>query len=535
MHRFECPLLGPLQGLLTIVFMPRFCYALAFVVAFHASQAAAIHLNVRADWPNVLAKSSTKTDTGFNLAEADDLRYYTNISLNGNQRTVYIDTGISDLWVSNWVDGSKDLGTVAQLKTPTGEVASEGPIKSAGLDFAGFTLNDQAFFEMVPSSGSIISYGGGIGLGPPSLSSIDDALGSKAVGKSVIDRIFTQNTSLPRIITVLLNRTNEIDDAASGHFTIGETLAGFERIAQQTKITLAIPPKSSKKDPTIHRWQTLLDEDGILGPDGLPIISTPSNSAKSQNGRQLTALFDTGSSLVQVSSPVASSIYSRFKDARFDDKRSLWYLPCDLEVNVTIKVAGSTFVIHPLDVLSAATVLTNGTAQPGECAGTFQPVDIIPHGPDLILGAPFLRNVYISYSYGNLISDSKSTDDPYMQLISTTNASAAHLEFVRTRLNGVDTTGAQAAQMSNKTPVSASVHSAHCFFTRNKTAVIALSSIGGAVLLMLIAGTIIAVDRWRKASREADGWRFGEIQPFFPVREPTPPKKMAHILQDDAN
>ena len=48
-----------------------------------------------------------------------------------------------------------------------------------------------------------------------------------------------------------------------------------------------------------QHWQTLIDENGILGPDGQPIALTTVVD-KTSNGKKLTAVFDTGFSLTQV-------------------------------------------------------------------------------------------------------------------------------------------------------------------------------------------------------------------------------------------
>ena len=48
-----------------------------------------------------------------------------------------------------------------------------------------------------------------------------------------------------------------------------------------------------------QHWQTLIDQDGILGPDGQP-IAVATSVGKTANGEQLTAVFDTGFTLPQV-------------------------------------------------------------------------------------------------------------------------------------------------------------------------------------------------------------------------------------------
>lgn len=55
----------------------------------------------------------------------------------------------------------------------------------------------------------------------------------------------------------------------------------------------------------------------------------------------------------------------------------------------------------------------------------------------------FLRNAYLLVNYGDFRDGTTDKDDPYVQLLSTTNPAEAHEDFVQARLHGVDTTGGQ--------------------------------------------------------------------------------------------
>ena len=81
-----------------------------------------------------------------------------------------------------------------------------------------------------------------------------------------------------------------------GNITVGEVLQGFENITSQPQVPVTVVPAL---DAEAQHWQVLLDEDGIIGPDGQPIlIQTGVQSTPNQN--QLTAVFDTGFSFPQV-------------------------------------------------------------------------------------------------------------------------------------------------------------------------------------------------------------------------------------------
>lgn len=51
-----------------------------------------------------------------------------------------------------------------------------------------------------------------------------------------------------------------------------------------------------------------------------------------------------------------------------------------------------------------------------------------------------MRNVYLLINHGSWASDNITKADAYIQLLSTTDSSDAHGDFVRARLNGTDDT-----------------------------------------------------------------------------------------------
>lgn len=54
-----------------------------------------------------------------------------------------------------------------------------------------------------------------------------------------------------------------------------------------------------------------------------------------------------------------------------------------------------------------------------------------------------MRNVYLLIDYGDFVDGTTKKALPYAQLLSLTDAAAAHSDFVQARLDGVDTTGMQ--------------------------------------------------------------------------------------------
>ena len=139
-------------------------------------------------------------------------------------------------------------------------------------------------------------YEGLIGLGPNTGSVIRDKI-DDASGDSVLDRIFSQNTTSANYLTVLLNRLGDPTSPATGQLTISETLPQYPNISSMPKLPVTKVHKLTDED---QHWQVLTDVNGVLGPDGQPIV-TKSIVPKSPDG-QLVAVFDSGFTLPQVRS-----------------------------------------------------------------------------------------------------------------------------------------------------------------------------------------------------------------------------------------
>jgi hypothetical protein len=145
-----------------------------------------------------------------------------------------------------------------------------------------------------------------LGLGPNSGSSVHASLNNQPQGDTVLDRIFRQNVSTPNILTVLLGRSNDPTEKYPGDITVGEILQGLENIANQPRVPVTALPAP---DAVSQHWQVLLDEGGIIGPNGQP-IQVQSGVKSTQNRNQLTAIFDTGFSFPQV--PLCVILVSTF-------------------------------------------------------------------------------------------------------------------------------------------------------------------------------------------------------------------------------
>ncbi|KAI0771201.1 acid protease [Trametes elegans] len=382
---------------------------------------------------DVRLRSRATFEGNTSVGNVGDVEYTTDITLGGQKYAVQIDTGSSDLWVTGSVPNTKSTGKTAKVQYAVDSI--QGSIYTAPLEFAGYSVSDQAFTSSTDAASQ-----GLIGLGPNTGSQVKEALGaSSTAGDPVLDRIFRQNTSTPNYITVLLGRIRDPTDPPTGEFTIGELVPGYEDITSQPKLAVSVLETSN--DVNQH-WQVLLDADGIVGPAGNNVIeelNVKTAVSSTSNSKQLTVVLDTGYSLPQVP-PVAEAFYKDVPGAslvsRSDLNGEVWQLPCDKEVNVTFKFSGVSYPIHPLDT----NLDLNMTDSSGNsiCVGAFQPMSAQNSATyDIIFGMAFLRNAYTYINFGDFVDGStSSTANPYVQMLPTTNDTAeAHQDFVKVRGN----------------------------------------------------------------------------------------------------
>ncbi|OBZ68699.1 putative aspartic-type endopeptidase CTSD [Grifola frondosa] len=413
------------------VFVFRCCLAVTLVSPIALSElAGATRLGFTARRGQNLQRRASVTGST-TVADVGNVEYTTDITLGGSQFTVQIDTGSSDLWVAGPVPNTQSTGKTANVQYAVGD--ANGSVYTATLEFAGYTVENQAFIN-VPVTSDHPTGNGLMGLGPNYGSQVQDAIGNSA-GDAVLDRIFRQNTSTPNYITFLLGRANDPADTLSGDLTVGEILPGYENITSQPKLSVTNVASSNIGN---QHWQTLLDADGIIGPAGNNVIDDEgieTSVDSTSNKKQLTVIFDTGYSLPQVPADVAKAFYSDVPGAELVDSQeaggNIWQIPCDKEVNITFKFGGIRIPIHPLDT-SINLTDSNGNSV---CYGAFQPATTSSSTYDMIFGMAFLRNAYAYINFGDFVDGSTNkTADPYIQLLSLTNNSAeAHSDFLKVR------------------------------------------------------------------------------------------------------
>lgn len=219
--------------------------------------------------------------------------------------------------------------------------------------------NTSSFSTNISSAG----YEGLIGLGPNTGSVILDKLGDDS-GDSVLNRIFSQNTTTANFLSLLLDRQHGGNQSFTGQLTISEVVPGFEAILNTTKLEVDKVHKLTDAD---QHWQAYTDANGMIGPDG-KVISVDS-IVPSAPDNQLVAVFDSGYTLPQVPRSMSDAIYGCVQGAVYSEASGVWTVPCSQEINLSFMFGGQEIPIHPLDVASSDFNMVDATGAP-VCVGT---------------------------------------------------------------------------------------------------------------------------------------------------------------------
>ncbi|KAJ7213840.1 acid protease [Mycena pura] len=438
--------------------------------------------------------------TGFSpLGDSADLQYSTNISVNGVPFDVLIDTGSADLWVVSGDLQGTSTGTAASVSYASG--SADGPVELGSLEFAGYTVPDQAFMLVAPDA--INPEGTGLmGLGPSDGSSIFEALHELKEGATVLDNIFLQNTQTPNYITFALGRVSVPGENFVGELAVGEVPSNYSDILNQPKLPVTVVSSANKAN---QHFQMLLDANGFIGPDGSP-ISVTSEVSSTSNKKQATVVIDSGFSLPQVPSAVAEAIYGRFNGAVLStmdpndaSSANVWLMPCDQEVNITLIFGGKLYPVHPMDVTVDPKIFgmspRENSAGQNLCMGMFQPISFDSGSNptyDMVFGMAFLRNVVTLINFGDFVEDSTSKADPYIQLLSITNPAEAHTDFVNARLGGRDTTkDIFSFNGSTDSTVNDDDSSGDSHSGLSRTTIFIIAGSAGGVVLLAIVGALL--------------------------------------------
>ncbi|KAM5530347.1 hypothetical protein V8D89_015988 [Ganoderma adspersum] len=386
--------------------------------------------SVRADSTGNLTADNLDVDT------SDNVWYAVEITLGGQNFTVQLDTGSSDLWLFA-PDRPMQLTNTTDLLTSEtyGQREVQGSIQFAELQIGNFVIKSQAFLRVIDKHEfDLRGYDGILGMAFD-VGSIHAEVQAEwgpeaadALALSPMTALFARNASFPNNFDVQLSRPEtELSDTADGLFVISSHAAGFENVTGAPKLSRVAPA----------HWSVAMDEMLI---NGQSFSFNQSRVAGAPPGKIVAAL-DTGSLLSALPPAAVDAIYGSVPGAVYDNVTEAWLVPCDRSPNLTFVFGGQSFPIHPLDltfpIINTLPINDQWDTDVTECINAFQYLAADPtssDGFDIILADVFLHNAYASFDYGdwhptNGTTLGDSDDGPFVQMTSTTDSTTMWDEF----------------------------------------------------------------------------------------------------------
>jgi hypothetical protein len=328
----------------------------------------------------------------------------------------------------------------------TGTFAS-GPIGKDIATIAGLSVANQQFAAIDNTSNPIVSFGatGIFGLGFPSESVIQQSLVNKEFNNPPTSDQFVASTTengplLSRIVSsgglanpmfaITLQR-DTIDIGGTGQLTIGKLPDGISnssltwvpvRLYTQNDGGLA-PPNFAPNEIYPFRWEIPLDGVYLDGQR----LADSSITGSGINSTSVTALIDTGNSLIRGPNDVVRNILSdvspAYSTSISSDPKAQALLSCSTSHSLAFQIGGKMFPVDPRDFISSA--------QDGDTTDCLAN-KVVPSDPpskgalfSWSLGDPFFKSNVVAFHYGNLTHP--SVDPPRIGFLSTVPQNAAQL------------------------------------------------------------------------------------------------------------
>ncbi|KAJ7430078.1 aspartic peptidase domain-containing protein [Mycena latifolia] len=408
--------------------------------------------------------------------ESVPYRYITNITVNGENFRVILDTGSSDLIIKPRGDlpQCRWETTRLRLRPSVTEIFDIGLDGLIGVSFDGAQASDM-------------------------MAALKDSGWDPTLAEPFLYNIFDQTPEQNNFIGVSLG---------------------------SKRTPAAIFPATN------GRWTILVDDISIDGTN----ISLPTSTVPNAPTGKLVVLLDTGNPNTDLPSELVDSIYSAIPGARYrpsDHGGFVYEIPCNTTSIVTVYMGGQPFPIHPLD-LSDLSVDAYSNSDPPTCVATIEASG--GNGEDDgVFGDPFMRNMYSVFNFGDAISKSP-TGNASMQLLSQTDPIAAAADVLNVRMPRISspptasatddpvstlTSSNSPANSASGTTLAAALENASTSPTNSdsevkKWAPIVIGLLGGNLLVVLILTAIrlaLCIKRGGKSSAPKPKYhpvRFGE-------------------------
>ncbi|TKY88394.1 hypothetical protein EX895_002746 [Sporisorium graminicola] len=434
------------------------------------------------------ALNNTRIVLGRGFANGQ-LTYTVPITAANQQVNAQLDTGSGDLWLasqdcdSDSCRGHQGL-TVTKFNDRFDSVVDQdtpfnisyllgsasGKVKTASMLFGDpitsrLIINSQAFGSCDQVANEDMDSGnftGIIGVGPPANSLIQADLNTTSNTAWLNVNIRPTDTGAVlagfwynarpgrRFMGIGLQRLEEDGGAGDSVLTIGNHDPAYAGSSTDPKInyTSAI----ADADGVVRHWRVTLTDISVQLQHGItePIpIGTSSVIA----GSNPIAVFDSGASVNLGPESTLNALYGAWGIGPASDGG--YYVPCDLQMNVTLALGGIRIPIHPLDA-SLQLGSGNGPSTGGSmCLGSFQALRSLSGASnganlnssflpaDFVLSPAFMRSAYTVFSCDNglntteALANNMTVSSPCQAAIglrSLVNMTAATQQFTAVRI-----------------------------------------------------------------------------------------------------
>ncbi|KAJ7635166.1 aspartic peptidase domain-containing protein [Roridomyces roridus] len=372
-------------------------------------------------------------------------RYTATVNIGGKSIQATLDTGSTDMWRVTKLMGADsftDLGVTQEFFYGDGSTTIQGGIVTGAITFGGHTVHQQAFLNVtvvcLPQNKGLDNCKsdgicGLVGLGFPDFpGDISDALtkanktDAQRVGQPILQNIFEQCPGDGQFFALSFSREGD-PQGPTAQLDIGKYNPALESVRDEPK--WSVYPKGKKS------WNILAKGMSVDG-KSIPWVVNQDGAPKGD----IIVEVDTGTPGWFLRLEMRDSIYSRIPGAAFakDSKigsggywradNDLWVVPCTQPANVTVDFEGRSYPIHPLDLSTVTYQVGPDNVNRTVCVNTLTNGGSMVNGTkDMLVGDSFLRNVYAVYSFGD------DNEDPYIQLLSQTNADKANDDFMAVR------------------------------------------------------------------------------------------------------
>lgn len=386
------------------------------------------------------------------LGDHSDLLYSIPVKYNNAGVTIAlnIDTGSADHWVITDQCNTSTCTNSDSARLPSSSVNStgsevsmfygdsttgtsaHGTVAMETISVAGLAMENQAFGAIDRTDNVAIRFGasGIFGLGFPSGSKIQQAVVTNEFGyiagntDSFISNIDTHGPlasrmsmsgGLERDVYAITLQRNQVDVGGEGTMHIGKLPDGVDE-SLMTWVPVRLysvadggmpPPSFARQEVYPFRWE--VDIEGVF----LNGVEVPQSTATGTSGGRVTALIDTGNSLIRGPRDVVNNILSTVSPS-FSGNGQAPPLPCSTPHTLSYQIGGKRFPVDPRDFISPS---SNGGAI--TCvADNLVPTDPPAFGAQFSwsLGDPFFKSNLVAFHFGN--NTHPSVDPPMMGFMS---------------------------------------------------------------------------------------------------------------------